>query len=416
MAIETASLTSLALALGVGLLIGVERERRKGRGPTRQFAGVRTFTLVALVGSAVQLLAQPWLIAAAALLVAALAVAAYWRDRSADPGVTTEIALFLTFVLGVLTVPHPAVAAGGGVLVAGLLAARGPLQQFATRTLTEQELRNALILAGVALIILPLTPDRPLAWLAGVNLRKVWQLVALILAVQSVGDVALRLFGARLGLALSGLVSGFVSSTATIATMGARARLHPELRSACVAGAWFSTVSTALQLLLVSAVLSPAALRTLAPAMGGAMLAALVLGLLAFRRSPVPQDRGRAPPQAFSLRQAVLLALLFTGIATAVSWLQAGFGDLATLAATALAGLADAHSASAAAIALLARGELDAATMQLAVLLAFSSNTLSKVVAAHAAGGRRFGGIVSAGLGLVALAAWLPWGWARWLG
>lgn len=413
---HAAPLMSLALALGIGLLIGVERERRKGQGAKRQFAGVRTFTLVALTGTAVQLLEQPWLTAVAAALVAALAVVSYRRDRSGDPGVTTETALFLTFVLGVLAVPYPAAAAGGGVLVAGLLAARGPLQQFATQTLTAQELRNALILAGVALIALPLTPDQPQAWLAGVNLRKVWQLVALILAMQSLGDVALRLFGARLGLALSGLVAGFVSSTATIATMGARARQHPELRTACVAGAWFSTVSTALQLLLVSAVLSPAALRTLAPAMGGAMLMALLLGVLAFRRSPVPQDQGRAPPQAFSLRQAMLLALLFTGIATAVAWLQAGFGALATLAATALAGLADAHSASAAAIALQARAEIDTPTMQLAVLLAFSSNTLSKVVAAYAVGGRQYGGRVSAGLGLVALAAWLPWGWARWLG
>lgn len=413
MELGNGALTSLALALGIGLLIGVERERRKGQGPTRQFAGVRSFTLVALLGAGTELLGQVWLTALAGALVAALVVVAYWRDRSADPGVTTEIALFLTFVLGLLAVPYPAVAAGGGVVVAGLLAARGPLQQFATQTLSEQELRNALILAAAALVVLPLTPDAPLAWLAGVNPRQLWRLVVLILAVQAVGDVALRLFGARLGLALSGLVSGFVSSTATIATMGARAREHPELRTACMAAAWFSTVSTSLLLMLLALTLGGGVLATLAPLLGASLIAALLLGLGALRRSPLPtaQEGGRS--RAFNLRQALGLALLFTGMAALAAWMQASLGAVATLLTATLAGLADAHAASAAAMALAVRGELDAALLQLAVLLAFSSNTLSKIVAAWVAGGVRYGAPVSADLLAVVLAAWLPWLWQR---
>lgn len=413
MELGNGALTSLALALGIGLLIGVERERRKGQGPTRQFAGVRSFTLVALLGAGTELLGQVWLTALAGALVAALVVVAYWRDRSADPGVTTEIALFLTFVLGVLAVPYPAVAAGGGVVVAGLLAARGPLQQFATQTLSEQELRNALILAAAALVVLPLTPDAPLAWLAGVNPRQLWRLVVLILAVQALGDVALRLFGTRLGLALSGLVSGFVSSTATIATMGARAREHPELRTACMAAAWFSTVSTSLLLMLLALTLGGGVLATLAPLLGASLVAALLLGLGALRRSPLPtaQEGGRS--RAFNLRQALGLALLFTGIAALAAWMQASLGAVATLLTATLAGLADAHAASAAAMALAVRGELDAGLLQLAVLLAFSSNTLSKMVAAWVAGGVRYGAPVSAGLLAVVLAAWLPWLWQR---
>lgn len=413
MAFGQDTLISLALALGIGLLIGVERERRKGHGPLRQFAGVRSFTLAALVGAAVQLLGQPWLTAVAGGLVAALAVVAYSRDRSADPGVTTEIALFLTFLLGVLAVSYPAVAAGGGVVVAGLLAARGPLQQFATHTLSEQELRNALILAAAALVVLPLTPDAPLAWLAGVNPRQLWRLVVLILAVQALGDVALRLFGARLGLALSGLVSGFVSSTATIATMGARAREHPELRTACLAAAWFSTVSTALLLALLALTLGHGVLQTLAPVLGAAGLTALLLGLAALRRSPLPQGQDRARGRAFSLRQALGLALLFTGIAALAAWMQGSLGSVATLLTATLAGLADAHAASAAAMVLAVRGELAPDVLQLAVLLAFSSNTLSKLAAAWVAGGVRYGAPLSAGLLLVAVAAWLPWLWGR---
>ena len=102
------SLTGLAVALGLGLLIGVERERRKGTGPTRHFAGLRTFTLVSLAGAVAQLLEQPLLTFVAGALVATLAVVAYLRDRSQDPGATTEVALLLTYFLGVLAVAYPA--------------------------------------------------------------------------------------------------------------------------------------------------------------------------------------------------------------------------------------------------------------------------------------------------------------------
>lgn len=407
------TLTSLALALGLGLLIGVDRERRKGSGPTRHFAGIRTFTLVSLAGAVAQSLDLPWITAVAAMLVAALAVISHLKDRSKDPGVTTEVALFVTFLLGVLTVGHPVEAAAGGVVVAGLLAARTPLQRFSTRTLSEPELRDALVLAGAALVILPLAPNQHLAWLGGVNPRTVWLLVVLIMGVQSAGHVALRLFGARLGLPLSGLVAGFVSSTATIAAMGARAAKHPEVRTACIAAAWFSTVSTALQLGLIALALQPAALRSLGPALGCALATALALGLAALGRSDALPQEGHVKGRAFSLLQSIGLALLLSGVTAAVAWVQAAFGDLATFVATALAGFADVHSAAAAIITLSAHGATDPATVLTAVLLAFSTNTASKIVAAYAAGGARFGTTVSLGLVAVAAAAWLPWGWGR---
>ena len=407
--------TSLALALGLGLLIGVDRERRKGSGPMRHFAGIRTFSLVALAGAVAQSLNQTWITLVAAVLVATLAVISHMKDRSKDPGVTTEMALFVTFLLGVLAVEHQAVAAAGGVVVAGLLAARVPLQHFSTRILSEQELRDALVLAGAALIILPLAPNQQLAWLGGVNPRTVWLLVLLIMGVQAAGHVALRLFGARLGLPLSGLVAGFVSSTATIAAMGARARKHPEMRMACVAGAWFSTVSTALQVGLIALVLQPAALRSLGPALGFALATALALGLLALWRSDLLPDDGQVKGRAFSLAQSIGLALLLSGITAAVAWVQGIFGTLAVYAATALAGFADAHSPAAAVITLSAQGSIDSTSMLTAVLLAFSTNSVSKIVAAYAAGGARFGTPVSLGLVAVAVAAWLPWAWG-WTG
>jgi uncharacterized membrane protein (DUF4010 family) len=317
---------------------------------------------VALAGAVAQSLNLPWITLVAAALVAGLAVVSHLKDRSKAPGVTTEIALFVTFLLGVLAVDHPVVAAASGVVVAGLLVAREPLQRFSTQILTEQELRDALVLCGAALVILPLAPNQPLAWLGGVNPRIVWLLVVLIMGVQSFGHIALRLFGARLGLPLSGLVAGFVSSTATIAAMGARARKQPEVRTACIAAAWFSTVSTALQIGLIALVLQPASLRSLGPSLGYALATALALGLAALWGSETTADDGR---RAGACLQPIGLALLLSGITAAVAWVQGAFGALATYAATALAG------------------------------------------------GARFATPVPLGLVAVAVAAWLPWGWAR---
>src|SRR6185369_13982243 len=150
-------------------------------------------------------------------------------------GVTTELALFVTFLLGVTAIDRPALAAAAAVVVAIVLAARSELHRF-----TADELRDALLLAGAALVVLPLVPSEPIAWLGGVDPRRLWTLVVLLIALQAAGYVGVRVGGPRFGLAVSGLASGFVSSTATVAAMAARARSEPRLLSACVSGALFS--------------------------------------------------------------------------------------------------------------------------------------------------------------------------------
>ena len=158
----TSAAAVLAGALGSGLLMGIERERRKGRGPLRAFAGVRTFTLTALGGAAAALWGGMALVAVGAALVAALAVAAYVRDRSGDPGVTTEVALWLAYVIGVVCAHSLPFGAALAVVTTGLLAARDALHRFARDWLRPAEVRGALVLAALALLVLPLAPHRPL--------------------------------------------------------------------------------------------------------------------------------------------------------------------------------------------------------------------------------------------------------------
>ena len=217
------ALAVLASAAGCGLLMGIERERRKGAGPDRALAGVRSFTLASIGGAAAALTAIPALVVVGAALVAALTVVAYARDRSGDPGVTTEIALLLAYLIGVTCARDQLLAAALAVVVTGLLALRDALHQFANQWLQPGEVRSGLILAALALLVYPLAPNAPL-WQGVLNPQVVVRLVIVLLVIQSLAHVAKRLMQARHALALSALASGFVSSTATIASLGMEVR------------------------------------------------------------------------------------------------------------------------------------------------------------------------------------------------
>jgi uncharacterized membrane protein (DUF4010 family) len=325
----------LAAAFGGGLLIGLERERRKGSGDRRRAAGIRSFTLAALGGGIAQALGQPLLVALGALLVVLLSAVAYWKSReqlpgqsAPDPGLTTELALFITYLVGVLAVQQPALGAGAAVVVATLLAAREKLHRFATQLLSEAELHDALLLAALALVLLPLVPATPQPWLGGMAPRTLLLTAVLILALQAAGHVAWRVLGARAGLALSGLFSGIVSSTATIASMGARARAEPAQRGACLAGAMFSTTATWLQVMLLVAALAPAALPALLPcAMAGAVTA-LVSAALAWWRAAAAAAAPASEHGPLRLREALAVAALLGAVAVAVAWAQREFGEV----------------------------------------------------------------------------------------
>jgi uncharacterized membrane protein (DUF4010 family) len=396
---------ALAVALGCGLLIGLERERRKGTGPGRAPAGIRTFAIASLAGALAETTGEPLLTAIAAALVAALALVDRRRRPQADPGMTTALALFVTFLLGATATRQPELAGGTAVVVAALLAARSRLHRFSTRELTEAELRDALVLAGAALVVLPLMPDRPLAWLPAINPRTIWRLLVLLLVLQAAGYVALRTFGPRLGLVLGGFVSGFVSSTATIAAMGARARAQPGLAGACAGGALASNLATVAQLAFVMAAISPAMLLRLMPLLLAAGVGAALAALPALRRGaePMPTDVGER--RAFDLARTAGFAGLLGGLTAALAWGAEHVGAQAARAGAALTGFVDVHAAAASLCVMVESGSLPPESASGALLLALVANTVSKGVAALVSGGAAFALRMAPGLAAVPAAA-----------
>lgn len=401
MALPEGAAVGLAVALGAGLLIGIERERRKGRGNDREAAGLRSFAVAALAGALAQGLPVPGLVAVGAALVAALTAIAYWKSRSRDPGLTTELALFATYLIGVQAMLWPALAAACGAGLATLLALRERLHRFATELLREQELHDGLLLAALALIVLPLLPQGPVAALGGIALRPLAALVLLIMALQAAGQVALRWLGPRVGVLAGGFVSGFVSSTATIASLGGRARAEPAQRALWAGGAIASSAATWLQALLVVAALAPAAALALAPtALAGALGAAAAAALALRRARPAGghADSATAARSALRPREALTVALLLAGAAVLVAAAQRRWGELGLELGVALAALADAHAPVASLGALRAAGSVDDALLCRGVLLAIGVNSLSRCGVAWVAGGAGYAARVAAGL------------------
>ena len=398
---------NLVVALGIGLLIGAERERRKGEGPARSPAGIRTFTITSLVGAISLMVGSELLLAVVTAGVIAMTAIAYWRGHNDDPGLTSEIALVLTALLGGLSVQQPALAGGLAVVVAVLLAARTRLHRFVRSVLSEEELNDILIFAGATLVVLPLIPDRPMGPYGALNPHSVWILVVLVMAISGGGYIAVRLLGPRFGLPVAGLASGFISSAATIAAMGARAKTRAEIMASAVAGAVLSTVATIAQMAIVLGATSWPTLRTLAISLASAGLMAVVYGAIftirALRQQAAGEETGG---RAFNPVTALVFALTLSCIVVAAAALQDWLGENGIILAAVLAGFVDTHSAAISVASLVASGKMTAADAVLPILAGLSTNTISKLVLAGTSGGRAFAVRVIPGLILVVLAAW----------
>lgn len=398
---------AIVVALGIGLLIGLERERRKGEGPGRSPAGLRTFAAASLAGAVSVMIGGKGLLALVTAGVVVLTVTAYLRSRSDDPGLTSETALILTVLLGGLATQRPVLAAGVAVILAILLAGRAALHGFVRSVLTENEVQDGLIFAAATLVVLPLLPDQPVGPFGALNPRAIWIIVILVMAIGAAGHVSIRLLGARGGLAISGFASGFVSSTATIGAMGARARKTPELLGAATAGATLSTLATIAQLFAVLAATSLSTLQSLLVPLLCAGAAAAIYGAIFTVKGM--RETGAAevqPGRAFSLPSALLLALTLSGVLLLSASLREAFGEIGLVVSAAVAGLVDTHSPAVAAASLAASGKINPADAIAPVLAALSTNTFSKVVVGWISGGRSFALRLIPGLILVIVAAW----------
>ena len=384
---------NLATALAVGLLIGTERSWSGRESPGQELvAGIRTFGLAGLFGglaaiSTSHLGAIAWV--AMFSMLALLVIAGYVIDarRSGDHGMTTEVALLLTFVLGSLAVAESRqLAAACAIVVALLLSLKARLHQ-ALRRLSESELGGALKMLFISVVLLPTLPNQGYGPWQALNPYTTWMMVVLIAGIGFAAYVAIRVLGTRHGLLVTALLGGIVSSTAMTITL---ARLNaPKLRAALAAGLLATSALMFPRVLLEVGLVNPLLLSglTLPLACAGAIYA--VGALFYYLRAARTTDDNPEPllKNPFELGPALRFAALLVLILLLVEGARRWLGDAGIYLVSLLAGLTDVDAITLS-LASKARDGLSHEVAARGIVFAALSNSLVKAMLIAMIGGR----------------------------
>lgn len=372
----------LAISLGLGLLVGLERERSESL-----LAGFRTFPLVSVLGSVCAILADEfggWVVAAGFLGVAAVAVVGNlgrFRTGEVDPGQTTEVALLVMYAVGAYLVVgevRVAVALGGAMMV--LLHMKERLHGLAGR-IGERDFQAIARFILLSLVILPVLPNRAFGPYGVLNPFEVWLMVVLIVGLNLVGYLAFRLWGERRGALVGGVLGGLVSSTATTAGYARRTRTDPDLLSVAAIVIAVANAVVYVRILAEIGLVAPGFLPTAAAPF--AVMLALLLGLSAVlwvRRVPSarPDADPRPPDNPSELRAALFFGLLYAVVLLAVAWAKEHFGSGGLYAVALISGLTDVDAITLSTAQLVEAGRVAADEGWRVILLASLSNFVFK--------------------------------------
>lgn len=405
---ETAKPFLLSLALG--LVLGIERERAAEGKSGRLAFGSRTFALIALLGTLAAHLRSPGVAIALAAFVAAIAVASYVRlSTTEEIGTTTEVAAVATFALGWIADGEPRLAAMLGVIILAVLWLKPRIHAFAHEGLSDKEVNAALTFLVIALVVLPLLPDRTVDPWGLINPARLWLLFVVIAGVGFGGYIAVRALGPARGLAAAGFAAGLVSSTAATLSLSRRAREDERVAGPLATGIVLANVASAAAQVLVVSVANPA-LTGRASALLAAPVFVGVAGALAAhgwfrRRSVQPADASFRLSNPLDLKPAVAMAAAFAFVLLGAALAARAFGGRGVVATAAVVGTTDVHAATLAAAALAGSGAITGDTALLAILVAFVVNMMVKLGIAVAAGTRRLAFLVAPPMVAMAAAA-----------
>ena len=383
---------TFATSLAIGLLIGLERERQ----PDAK-AGLRTFALVALLGTLSGLIATSagagagWVLAAGLLAVGAtmLAALAITPPENGDPGTTSVVAMMVCYGLGA------AVWFGHGSLAVMLAIATTLLLYFKSelhgwsRSLTRKDLISIFQFAVLSLVVLPILPDMDYGPYNAFNPRQAWRMVVLISGLSLAGYAALRFVGDRHGAALLGFFGGLVSSTATTMVFARHARADPNLIRTATIVILLANLMVMLRLGLVTAVVAPSLFMQLAAVLGGGIAFGLATAVWSWRNLGAPGDHLPMPEVSnpTEIRTALSFGLLYAVVLFLAAWLQDVAGSKGIYFVALASGLTDVDAITLSSLRLYNLEKLGAQQAVFSVALATLSNLAFKSSLIIAIGG-----------------------------
>jgi len=371
------------------------------------FAGSRTFPLLALYGALVQAFFPGALPVAFAVLVVPLTtayVAKIWYED--DIGLTTLVAALVIVVLGALTTHSErgavvAIVVGGAVTV--LLAVKDPIHEFADQ-IEASERRATTKFILVVLVVLPALPDHRIDALYGLNPQFVWLMVVFVTGLGFVAYLLGRILGPERGIALTGLVGGFVSSTATTVSMAEKTNQNATLYHVCAFAVVTASIVMFPRALIEVAVVNPALLPSVAVPLGAMSVVGVVAAVVLYWQTATDQtvepDEIQNP---FRLRPALAFGVIFAVVLLVSESANDFFGSSGVYATAFFSGLADVDAMTITLSQLAAEGTVSTQVATTGIVIAAIANTFVKVVLAWFLGSHRLGRLVATVLGVVVL-------------
>lgn len=388
--IDSESLVAFAIALGLGLLIGLQRERTADR-----LGGIRTYPLIAIFGALTARLGEvhdaPWLVPAGLLCMTVLIVLGNlerMRGEQESSGITTEVSALLMYLLGAfLVLGEMSVAVALGATTAVLLHLKPSMHKFAKR-LPEKDLRAIMQFALISLIILPVLPNRTFGPYDVLNPFKIWLLVVLIVGIGLGGYGAYKLVGTHAGTLLSGLIGGLISSTATTVSYARRAREEKSLAAVAALVILIASTSMFIRMFVEIAVVAPYILPKLLPPLAALLLVSIATCAVGYR---AVKNRKREMPEQSNpaeLTAALVFAAVYAIVLVAIAAAREYFGNRGIYVVAFISGITDVDAITLSTANLAGTDAVDPSTAWRAMVIATLANLVFKLGAAGVLGGR----------------------------
>ena len=404
---ELEYLPQFAISLGIGLLIGLDREQKSAAS-----AGLRTFALVAMFGTLMALLSEkvnsPWLLSIGLAIVALMTISAHIHaaEANTDPGTTTVIAIIICYGLGAIVWHgYSTLAIMLAIITTILLYFKTELQGI-SHNLSRRDLVSILQFAVLTFIILPILPNKNFGPYNAINPYQIWLMVVLISGVSLAGYIALRLVGQRYGTALLGSFGGLVSSTATTLVYARRSKYNQNIIPTATVIILIANLVVLIRLSVFSAVVSQSILPQLLPVLGSGLL--LGLGVTAYcwqkinlqHEMPAPEIKNPAEMQT-----AATFGLLYAVVLFLAAWLSDIVGSRGLYAVALASGLTDVDAITLTSLRLFEIGKLEATETVIAISLGILSNIAFKFGLIFFIGGSLLAkqcalGMVATGIGI----------------
>jgi len=400
-----------AVALLIGALIGLEREFVQQRTGEDDFAGIRTFALMSLLGAIGAYLVEdygllPFLAAYIGIIL--LVWSSYLGEivRKHEEGITTEVAAISVPLLGAMVIwGEFELASALGVIIALVLALKPTLRNLTSR-MSAGDLRAILEFLLITAVVLPLLPNRNFGPFNVINPYQIWLLVVLVSGIGFFGYVLIKILGAEQGVGVTGILGGLVSSTATTVSFSGRSKSNPELSSILAQGILLTSSVMFPRIMIEVAIVYTPLLRVIVIPMVAMLCANLGLVFYLWRRRNIRDQEERKPVEVSNplrLPTAITFALAFVVVLIVVQWANEAFGEAGVYVASALSGVTDVDAITLSVSELASNSQLQPQVAGFAVVLAALVNTVAKAVMAWSLGSGELRKTILRGFSIVVL-------------